>query len=125
MTINSANMSLHNYTSYAKDNIIKSLLLVVAGTWLTSQLVKLMYNLFFHPLSHIPGPRLAAATYIPEFYYDVLRSGRYTERIRHMHETYGKIPLTSWLNSTEILTCVKVPLSALTLTKSTAAIISL
>lgn len=45
--------------------------------------------MFLHPLSHIPGPKLAAATYILEFYHDVIRIGRYTKRIEQMHEEYG------------------------------------
>lgn len=51
---------------------------------------QMIYNVVFHPLSHIPGPWLARATYLPEFYYDVLRSGLYTKQIRAMHEKYGR-----------------------------------
>ena len=43
-----------------------------------------------HPSSSIPGPRLAAATYLPEFWHDVVMGGRYTYRIREMHEKYGQ-----------------------------------
>ena len=53
------------------------------------QVFKITYNLFFHPLKHIPGPRLAAATYLEEFYHDVILYGRYTNRIKEMHEQYG------------------------------------
>ncbi|KAL4817233.1 cytochrome P450 [Aspergillus spinulosporus] len=35
------------------------------GSWFLFHLAKCIYNLFFHPLSHIPGPWLAAATYLP------------------------------------------------------------
>ncbi|KAI1467491.1 cytochrome P450 [Daldinia caldariorum] len=49
-----------------------------------------MWNISpFHPLSHVPGPKLAAATYLPEFYHDVIKFGRYTHEIRKMHEIYG------------------------------------
>ena len=82
-------MSLQDSVSHGTDSIPKSFLFVLAGTWIIYQFVKLTYNLFFHPLSHIPGPKLAAATYFPEFYYDVVRSGRYTKRIRQMYEQYG------------------------------------
>ncbi len=82
-------MLLQDSISYGADNIPKTLLFVLAGTWVSYQSVKLGYNMFFHPLSHIPGPKLAAATYFPEFYYDVVRSGCYTKRIRQMHEQYG------------------------------------
>jgi hypothetical protein len=53
-------------------------------------LAYIVYNLFVHPLRDFPGPRLSAATYIPEFYFDVLRSGRYTKQIVQMHKKYGR-----------------------------------
>ncbi|KAH7128017.1 cytochrome P450 [Dactylonectria estremocensis] len=66
------------------------------GIFLTSLLVyqflKAIYNISpLHPLSHIPGRKLSAATYLPEFYYDVIKFGRYTNEIRQMHEEYGPI----------------------------------
>lgn len=62
----------------------------VVAAWLAYHLLKILYNLFLHPLSAIPGPRLAAASYLPEFYYDVVRVGRYTAEIRKMHDKYGR-----------------------------------
>ncbi|RAL15169.1 cytochrome P450 [Aspergillus homomorphus CBS 101889] len=54
-------------------------------------IVKSAYNLFLHPLCKIPGPRLAAATYLPEFYHDVVRHGLYIWEIDKMHQEYGPI----------------------------------
>lgn len=60
--------------------------------WLAYHILKALYNVSpLHPLSHIPGPRLAAATYLPEFYYDVVKFGRYTGEIRDMHKAYGPL----------------------------------
>lgn len=60
--------------------------------WLAYQLVKALYNISpLHPLHHVPGPRLAAATYLPEFYHDVYLGGRYTHAIQDMHNKYGPI----------------------------------
>ncbi|KAL8723899.1 MAG: hypothetical protein Q9181_007095 [Wetmoreana brouardii] len=50
-----------------------------------------IYRAFFDHLSHIPGPKLAAATLWYEFYYDVVKKGRYTWEIARMHEKYGPI----------------------------------
>lgn len=47
------------------------------------------YRLFFHPLSNIPGPKFAAISYLPEFYYDVIRRGMYMWEIERMHQKYG------------------------------------
>ena len=49
-----------------------------------------VYRLYLHPLSKIPGPRIAAITSGYEFYYDVLRHGMYIWEIEKMHEKYGQ-----------------------------------
>ena len=74
------------------DCLLYSSLFILPFIWIAYQLFKSTYNIFFHPLRHIPGPKLAAATYFPEFYYDVVKFGRYTNRIKEMHEQYGTIP---------------------------------
>ncbi|KAJ5107325.1 Benzoate 4-monooxygenase cytochrome P450 [Penicillium angulare] len=50
-----------------------------------------IYRLYAHPLSGFPGPRLAAATFFYEFYYDVIKKGMYIWEIERMHEQYGPI----------------------------------
>jgi hypothetical protein len=52
--------------------------------------LRTVYHLYFHPLSKFPGPKLAAATYLYEFYYDVIKSGMYIWEIERMHERYGE-----------------------------------
>ncbi|ORY07559.1 putative cytochrome P450 [Clohesyomyces aquaticus] len=49
------------------------------------------YRIYFSPLSHIPGPKLAAATRWYEFYYDAILVGKYYEQIEQMHKKYGPI----------------------------------
>ncbi|KAI0111592.1 cytochrome P450 [Daldinia grandis] len=67
------------------------MLLLIFG-WIVYQFVRAMWNISpFHPLSKIPGPRLAAATYLPEFYHDVVKFGRYTHEIQKMHKIYGPL----------------------------------
>lgn len=53
-----------------------------------------IYRMFFDGLSHIPGPKLAAASLWYEFYYDVVLKGQYTFEIGRMHEKYGMECLT-------------------------------
>ena len=52
------------------------------------------YRLFLSPISSIPGPKLAACTFWYEFYYDVVKRGRYTWKIADLHKQYGKPPGT-------------------------------
>lgn len=50
----------------------------------------IIYRLYFSPLAKFPGPRLAAATYLYEGYYDIVKRGKYTFKIRDLHAQYGK-----------------------------------
>jgi hypothetical protein len=50
-----------------------------------------LYNISpLHPLYRFPGPKIAAASYVYEAYYDWILTGRYGKVIAKMHETYGK-----------------------------------
>lgn len=84
-----ANMSLESAITLLFDHPKAALLGVAAVGGASYCLLYVTYNIFFHPLAHIPGPRLAAATYLPEFFYDVLGSGLYTKQIQRMHHKYG------------------------------------
>jgi hypothetical protein len=48
-----------------------------------------VYRIWFSPISHIPGPKLAAATRWYEFYYDAILIGKYYVQIQEMHKQYG------------------------------------
>ena len=64
---------------------LQSLLLTlvfVNSLWLLTVVVK---RLFLHPLSSIPGPRLAAVTYWYESYYDVVQPAQYVLKNQKLH----------------------------------------
>lgn len=48
-----------------------------------------IYRLWFHPLSKIPGPKLAALTLWYETYHDVWRRGQFVHVVKEMHKKYG------------------------------------
>lgn len=43
-----------------------------------------------HPLYKFPGPRLAAASYLYEVWFDLIKGGQYTFEIKRLHDIYGK-----------------------------------
>lgn len=69
------------------------LLPVLGAVSVVLWLLKVVYRLFAHPLASFPGPKIAAATFLYEFYYDVIKGGMYIWEIERMHEQYGIMPL--------------------------------
>ena len=62
---------------------------VIVYLLLAYLVVGAVYRLFFAPAAGIPGPKLAALTLWYEYYYDVVKRGRYEFEIAKMHEQYG------------------------------------
>ncbi|KAL8686811.1 MAG: hypothetical protein Q9218_006851 [Villophora microphyllina] len=61
------------------------------GTYVLYFISQVVYRLYFDPLAKFPGPRLAAATYLYEGYYDVVKRGKYTFKLKELHDKYGPI----------------------------------
>ena len=58
--------------------------------WVLYRVAIALYNISpFHPLAQFPGPKVAAASYLYEAYYDWWCVGRYGKVIARMHELYG------------------------------------
>ena len=56
-------------------------------------IARCIYNLCFHPLHKIPGPRIAAMTSLYDFWYDAVKGGTYLWEISKMHDIYGKMAI--------------------------------
>ncbi|KAJ5921253.1 hypothetical protein N7466_009579 [Penicillium verhagenii] len=54
-------------------------------------LVRIIYRVYFHPLSKIPGPKLAAASTAYIFYYNVIKGGVFIWHLERLHGIYGPI----------------------------------
>ncbi|KAJ5675330.1 hypothetical protein N7462_008227 [Penicillium macrosclerotiorum] len=63
----------------------------ITAAWVIYSSLTVIYRLYFHPLRHIPGPKLAAATHLYEFYYDVILGGKFILQMEKMHQRYGSI----------------------------------
>ncbi|KAI1817357.1 cytochrome P450 [Poronia punctata] len=61
--------------------------------WLLYGLYLAVYRLFFHPLRHIPGPKLTAVTQWVETYYECFTpsGGQFMWEYQKWHEKYGPI----------------------------------
>ena len=55
------------------------------------------YRLHLSPVARFPGPKLAALTFLYEFYYDVWQEGQYTWKIRDLHDKYGTYGLKAMM----------------------------
>ncbi|KAL2275643.1 hypothetical protein FJTKL_01702 [Diaporthe vaccinii] len=49
------------------------------------------YRMYLSPLAAVPGPFLAKTTHWYEFYHNFIRTGKYFEKIKDMHEKYGPV----------------------------------
>ena len=64
-------------------------LALLTGIYISYQLLKILYRITLHPLAKFPGPKLAAATFYYEFYFDGIKGGSYIHQISKMHDEYG------------------------------------
>lgn len=68
---------------------------LIFGGVLLYFVLQALYRVYLHPLRKIPGPKLAAASYLYEFYWDVYKGGLFLFQIQKMHERYGDSPAES------------------------------
>lgn len=81
-----------------EDIISLSAVTLTATSLLLYIVIGAVYRLYLSPIAKFPGPKLAALTLWYEFYYDVVKRGRYTWKIREMHEKYGAVNILSMLS---------------------------
>ena len=52
--------------------------------------VIVIWRLYFHPLAKFPGPKLAAASRLYEFWYQGIREFEFQTQVKAMHKSYGE-----------------------------------
>ncbi|KAK7454005.1 hypothetical protein VKT23_011516 [Stygiomarasmius scandens] len=71
--------------------LLAGIAVAVCFTFVVFQLRDVYYNLFLHPLRHVPGPKLAAATDLYKIYYDLIVRGGLLNQIEKLHKKYGPV----------------------------------
>lgn len=71
----------------------KSAVIGIFFSFILYQCTIIIQRLYFSPLAKFPGPKLSAATYLVEFYYDILKGegGQLLFEYRKWHKQYGPI----------------------------------
>ncbi|KFH45114.1 Trichodiene oxygenase-like protein [Hapsidospora chrysogenum ATCC 11550] len=87
------------FQHFTENRSLSDLIEIAAAVLVSVLVLKCFYNLYLHPLSGIPGPKLAALGGYYEFWYDVVLDGQYLWEIEKMHNKYGPIVR---INSREI-----------------------
>lgn len=59
--------------------------------WILQKFFSGVFNVFYHPLTCIPGPKIAAFTAWYKTYQEVYLGRSWIDVLRELHETYGKI----------------------------------
>jgi cytochrome P450 len=80
------------FRSITKNMAFLTSFLALVALYVAYRVALAIYNISpYHPLSRFPGPKIAAASYLYEAYYDWWLVGRYGKVIACMHEQYGPI----------------------------------
>ncbi|PGH29639.1 hypothetical protein GX50_07597 [[Emmonsia] crescens] len=64
---------------------------LISATTVSYMVAVAICRIYFHPLAHIPGPRLAAATHLYVFYHNGIRGGKLHLQTEKLHRRYGPV----------------------------------
>jgi cytochrome P450 len=85
-------MSSNDISGFLIHCTFNDILLGGISVYLIYGIFLCIYRLTFHPLAQFPGPKLAAATFWYEFYYDLFPHKLcYLWKVEEMHKKYGPI----------------------------------
>lgn len=79
----------------------------------------------FDELSHIPGPKLAAASLWYEFFFDAILKGRYAWKIKDLREIHGMLAIGMKVRRPRALRKWQVQSSGSALAKFTSMTLSI
>jgi hypothetical protein len=77
--------------SYLWSILVAHWLLAISASYVLYLLLRTALRLYYHPLTHFPGPKIAAATRWYEHFWAVYRRGRFEQQIERLHAEYGPV----------------------------------
>lgn len=86
--------SRHSKTTMSfklEDISLIQMLASFVAAFITYVVGRAVHRAYFSPLSRFPGPKLAAITYLYEFYYDWWLGGQYIFEIERLHKKHGQL----------------------------------
>ncbi|KAF4622788.1 hypothetical protein G7Y89_g14238 [Cudoniella acicularis] len=93
------------FTTLVSNATPYNILCFLIAYFLLDTTVRITHRLYFSPLAPIPGPKLAAATRLYEFYYQGLQHTKFPYQVKKLHAQYGPIvrisPFEISLNDSE------------------------
>ncbi len=90
-------MDILSLRRYLPTSPSLALLTITSTSLIIYVFVLSVYRLYFHPIAHFPGPKLAGLTRWYEFYYELVKKGQMTFHIQELHKKYGKNSLINHL----------------------------
>jgi hypothetical protein len=76
------------YVQHVRDNS-QSIIWLLAAAYAAYLISTAIYNLYFHPLAHFPGPFWNRISTLPQCYYEAILNGHFMPEIDKYHEKYG------------------------------------
>lgn len=70
----------------------------------------IFWRLYLSPISKFPGPKLAAATWLYEMYYDIYKDGQYHFKLQDLHKKYGNAISSGVARDAQLLTTFLGPI---------------
>lgn len=72
------------------DKTLNIMLVPIIVILLSYIVYGIVWRLYFSPIAEFPGPKLAAISMLYEIYHEIVLGGKYTFKIKELHEKYGK-----------------------------------
>jgi hypothetical protein len=82
----------HYLVEQSLQHPIIAVLVLASAAWIAVATQRILYNLFFHPLTQFPGPKAAGATTLWKFYIEIILGKNLCDHLVEIQPKYGSLP---------------------------------